>query len=125
QVTAVLDKARAFLPRPEDNALSRVLEWMADDLYDLVADSWTPLAEQPRPALTKADICALDVVARRQPLRAAGLLLRLLARSDDRAAPALHRELDALFTTWATDFAEALRLRWVPVSRQVEHQTRT
>lgn len=125
QVTAVLDKARGFLPRPEDNALSRVLEWMADDLYDLVADSWTPLAEQSRPALTKADICALDVVARRQPLRAGGLLLRLLARSDDRAAPALHRELDALFTTWATDFAEALRLRWVPVSRQVEHQTRT
>ncbi|GLW44724.1 hydroxylacyl-CoA dehydrogenase [Streptomyces sp. NBRC 14336] len=125
QVTAIFDKARAFLPPPEENALCRVLEWMADDLYDLVADSWTPLAERSDPALTRADICALDVVARRQPLRAAGLLLRLLARSDDRAAPALHQELDALFTVWATDFAQALRLRRVPVSHQAEHQTRT
>jgi hypothetical protein len=128
QVTTVLDKARGFLPPPEDSAPRRVLEWMAEGLYDLVADSWEPLARQaadPSRPLTAAEVCPLDVVARRQPLRAAGLLLRLLEAADDAAAPGLHRELDDLFTAWCTDFEEALRLRWVPVRHQVEHQART
>ncbi|MBD0843353.1 M14 family zinc carboxypeptidase [Streptomyces sp. TRM68416] len=130
QVTAVLDKARGFLPPPQESPPRRVLEWMADDLYDLVADSWEPLARRaatPEGAhlLTTAHISALDVVARRQPLRAAGLLLRLLAAADDPAAPALHRELDDLFLTWCEDFEKALRLRWVPVEQQVAHQART
>ncbi len=130
QVTAVFDRARGFLPPAEDDPPRRVLEWMADDLYDLVADSWTRLAADasrtggPAP-LTRAEVCALDVVARRQPLRAAGLLLRLLEASDDRAAPGLHRELSGLFTAWCDDFEQTLRLRWVPVSHQVEHQART
>lgn len=128
QVTAIFDKARGFLPPAEASAPVRVLEWMADDLYDLVADSWAPLARQAADAphrLTTSQVCALDVVARRQPLRAAGLLLRLLAASDDAAAPGLHRELDALFTTWCEDFEKSLRLRWVPVHHQVRHQSRT
>ncbi|MYR44367.1 M14 family zinc carboxypeptidase [Streptomyces sp. SID5910] len=133
QVTALLDKARGFLPPPSDNAPRRVLEWMADDLYDLVADSWQPLARQAAEAtgpddprrLTTARVSALDVVARRQPLRAAGLLLRLLDEAADPAAPALHRELDGLFTAWCADFEKALRLRRVPVRHQVEHQART
>ncbi|MEV6111996.1 M14 family zinc carboxypeptidase [Streptomyces sp. NPDC052109] len=128
RVTAVLDRARPFLPPAQDSPPRRVLEWMADGLYDLVADSWAPLARQTAGGsrrLTTAQICALDIVARRQPLRAAGLLLRLLKASDDTAAPLLHRELDELFTTWCTDFEKALRLRWVPVRRQVEHQART
>ncbi|OLZ67253.1 hydroxylacyl-CoA dehydrogenase [Streptomyces sp. IMTB 2501] len=133
QVTAVLDKARAFLPPAQDSPPRRVLEWMAGGLYDLVADSWEPLARQAAAAvhpgdprrLTTAQVCALDIVARRQPLRAAGLLLRLLRTADDPAAPALHRDLDELFTAWCTDFEKALRLRWVPVPRQVQHQSRT
>ncbi|MFJ3887197.1 M14 family zinc carboxypeptidase [Streptomyces rubrogriseus] len=133
QVTAVFEKARGFLPAPEDSPPVRVLEWMADDLYDLVADSWGPLVRQaeagPRtdgsPALTTAGISALEVVARRQPLRAAGLLLRLLHAADAPAAAGLHHELDALFTAWCTDFETSLRLRWVPVPAQVELQTRT
>ncbi|CCK27701.1 hydroxylacyl-CoA dehydrogenase [Streptomyces davaonensis JCM 4913] len=128
QVTEILDKARAFLPPADGSPPRRVLEWMADDLYDLVVASWEPLARQaaddPR-CLTLAQISALDVVARRQPLRAAGLLLRLLRTSDDSAAPGLHQELGTLFTTWSTEFERALRLRWVPVRRQVEHQART
>ncbi|WP_031224938.1 M14 family zinc carboxypeptidase [Streptomyces roseochromogenus] len=133
QVTAVLDKARAFLPPAQDSPPRRVLEWMADGLYDLVADSWEPLARQAAAAshpddphrLTTAQVCALDIVARRQPLRAAGLLLRLLKTTDDAAAPGLHRDLDELFTAWCTDFETALRLRWVPVHHQAEHQART
>ncbi|MGW0992633.1 M14 family zinc carboxypeptidase [Streptomyces sp. NPDC002523] len=133
QVTAVLDKARAFLPPAEDDPCRRVLEWMAAGLYDLVATSWEPLARQAAEAShpddprrpTKAQISALDVVARRQPLRAAGLLLRLLKASDDPAAPGLHHDLDDLFTTWCTDFAKSLRPRWVPVHHQVRHQART
>ncbi|CAM5452982.1 M14 family zinc carboxypeptidase [Streptomyces violaceorubidus] len=134
QVTAVFDKARGFLPPAEDSPPRRVLEWMADDLYDLVADAWVPLVRQaedegPRaetsPRLTTAGISALEVVARRQPLRAAGLLLRLLLAADDPAATGLRLELDELFTTWCTDFESSLRLRWVPVSDQVELQART
>lgn len=127
QVTAVLDKARAFLPPAEDDPFARVLEWMAGGLYDLVADSWEPLTRQAAddPGVATAQICALDVVARRQPLRAAGLLLRLLKAADDDAAPGLHRHLDGLFTTWCTDFEKALRLRWVPVRHQAQHQART
>ncbi|WP_328873624.1 M14 family zinc carboxypeptidase [Streptomyces sp. NBC_00287] len=126
QVTAVLDRARRFLPAAEESPHRRVLEWMADDLYDLVADSWEPLARQAAEAsLTTAQVCSLDVVARRQPLRAAGLLLRLLRAADDDAAPALHSELSELFTAWCADFEKALRLRWVPVRDQVEHQART
>ncbi|MGW5126742.1 M14 family zinc carboxypeptidase [Streptomyces sp. NPDC004069] len=133
QVTAFLDKARAFLPPGQDDPVGRVLDWMADGLYDLVADSWEPLARQAARAthaadprrLTTAQVCALEIVARRQPLRAAGLLLRLLKAADDAAAPGLHRELDELFTAWCTDFEQALRLRWVPVRHQVEHQART
>lgn len=129
QVTAVLDKARAFLPPPEESGPRRVLEWMADGLYDLVAESWQPLARQAaadtRPTLTRAQVSALDIVARRQPLRAAGLLLRLLSTADDPAAPGLHRDLDELFTTWCADFEKSLRLRWVPVHHQITHQTHT
>ncbi|CAL9548197.1 M14 family zinc carboxypeptidase [Streptomyces sp. enrichment culture] len=127
RVTAAYDKARAFLPSAEDSALIRVLDWMADDLYDLVAASWEPLARRSAtpPRLTTAHLGALDVVARRQPLRAAGLLLRLLSTADDPAAPTLHRELNELFTTWSEDFERTLRLRWVPVRHQVAHQART
>ncbi len=97
-------------------------------LYDLVADSWQPLARQAAEGgerLTTAQVCALDVVARRQPLRAAGLLMRLLSASADPAAPALHDELHALFTAWCEDFTRALRLRWVPVRAQADLQART
>ncbi|MFZ4191153.1 M14 family zinc carboxypeptidase [Streptomyces pseudogriseolus] len=128
QVTAVLDKARGFLPPPEESAPRRVLEWMAGGLYDLVADSWQPLARQAAEGgerLTTAQVCALDVVARRQPLRAAGLLLRLLSESPDPAAPALHDKLHGLFVGWCEDFTRALALRWVPVRTQAELQTRT
>ncbi|MFE2434020.1 M14 family zinc carboxypeptidase [Streptomyces sp. NPDC059409] len=130
QVTALFDKARDFLPPAEHSPPRRVLEWMADDLYDLVADAWQPLADQARsasdsPALTTAGISALEVVARRQPLRAAGLLLRLLDATDDPASTALHHELDGLFTTWCTEFEQSLHLRPVPVDAQVELQTHT
>ncbi|MET8485804.1 M14 family zinc carboxypeptidase [Streptomyces tendae] len=133
QVTAVFEKARGFLPPAGDSPPRRVLEWMADGLYDLVAESWEPLLRQPdgdsgttaSPRLTTAGNSALEVVARRQPLRAAGLLLRLLRAADDPAAAVLHHELDELFTTWCTDFEQSLRLRWVPVPDQVALQTRT
>ena len=133
RVTAVLEKARAFLPSPQHDPLRRVVEWIADGLYDMVANSWEPLARQAATAsadddprrLTTAQVAALNIVARRQPVRAAGLLLRLLQASDDKAAPVLYRELDELFTAWCTDAEDALRVRWVPVHHQVEHQART
>ncbi|WP_405990999.1 hypothetical protein [Streptomyces sp. NBC_00986] len=133
QVTAVLERARTFPPPPRHDPLRRVVEWMADDLYDMIADSREPLARQAAAAsadddprrLTTAQVAALNIVARRQPVHAAGLLLRLLKASGDKAAPALYRELDELFSAWCADAEEALRVRWVPVRHQVEHQART
>ncbi|MER5945167.1 M14 family zinc carboxypeptidase [Streptomyces sp. NPDC001904] len=124
QVTSVLDKAAAFLPSAADSAPRRVLDWMAEDLFDLVAASWEPLIRRAAP-LPTAQLTALEIAARRQPLRAAGLLLRLLDASHDPAAPALHTELEQLFGTWCAEFEKALRLRRVPVGRQVAHQVDT
>ncbi|SCD62832.1 hypothetical protein GA0115245_11105 [Streptomyces sp. di188] len=75
--------------------------------------------------LTTAQVCALDVVARRRPLHAAGLLLRLLSESAAPAAPALHDEPHALFTAWCEDFTRAVGLHWVPVRDQARLQART
>ncbi|MFF2849654.1 M14 family zinc carboxypeptidase [Streptomyces sp. NPDC058001] len=125
QVTAILDKARAFLPQPQDSPRRRVLEWMAEGLYDLVAESWQPLATNASHPLTTAQICALDIVARRQPLRAAGLLQHLLKSTTDPASPDLHHALNELLTTWSTDFKRSLHLRRVPIPHQVQHQSQT
>ncbi|MFJ6568840.1 M14 family zinc carboxypeptidase [Streptomyces sp. NPDC091292] len=125
QVTAILDKARAFLPEPQDSPRGRVLEWMADGLYDLVAESWQPLATDASHPLTTAQICALDIVARRQPLRAAGLLHHLLNTTPAPTPPTLHHDVNELLTTWSTDFKSSLRLSRVPIHHQVGHQSRT
>ncbi|MBO1336913.1 M14 family zinc carboxypeptidase [Streptomyces sp. VRA16 Mangrove soil] len=124
RVTSVLDRAATFLPSGEDSAPRRVLDWMADDLFERVAASWEPPACGGAP-LSTAQLTALEIAGRRQPLRAAGLLLRLLDASPDPAAPALRAELEHLFGTWCAEFEKVLLLRRVPVGRQVAHQAGT
>ncbi|BBA99195.1 putative hydroxyacyl-CoA dehydrogenase [Actinacidiphila reveromycinica] len=80
--------------------------------------------------LTMAHVAACDIAARRAPLRAAGMLLRLLdeARLDEdpdsgpaRLRARLERRLDA----GAADLIAAMDAVWVPIPEQMELQART
>jgi hypothetical protein len=116
QVEDVLAEA---LPRLDgrDGPLLRAAQWALELVPGLAAD-WihTPPADH-----TMAYVGSVDAFARRLPLRAAAMLLRVLREADDRAAPRLER----LVTTWSEAFADRFRARWVPLEHQVEHQSRT
>ncbi|MFF3492540.1 M14 family zinc carboxypeptidase [Streptomyces sp. NPDC002795] len=83
-----------------------------------LADDWV---QPPPPGATMAYVGSIDAFARRLPLRAAAMLLRVLEEADDVAAP----RLDALVTRWCEAYAERFGARWVPVAHQIEHQART
>ncbi|MGD6742539.1 M14 family zinc carboxypeptidase [Streptomyces sp. BH106] len=83
-----------------------------------LADDWV---QPPPPGATMAYVGSIDAFARRLPLRAAAMLLRVLEEADDLAAP----RLDALVTRWCEAYAERFGARWVPVAHQIEHQART
>ncbi|MGW3731168.1 M14 family zinc carboxypeptidase [Streptomyces sp. NPDC000851] len=116
EVERVLDEAQ---PRLEgvDGPLLRAARWALELVPGLAAD-WrhTPPADH-----TRAYVGSVDAFARRLPLRAAAMLLRVLQENDDRAAPRLER----LVAMWSDAFAERFRARWVPLEHQVEHQSRT
>jgi hypothetical protein len=115
-VDRVLADARPRLEGVE-GPLLRAATWSLELVPGLAAD-WI----HTRPAdETKAYIGSVDAFARRLPLRAAAMLLRVLRESDDRAAPRLER----LVRVWSDAFAERFRARWVPLEHQVEHQART
>ncbi|GAA4010776.1 MULTISPECIES: M14 family zinc carboxypeptidase [Streptomyces] len=107
------------LPRlqGDDGPLMRAAKWGLELVPGLAAD-WvhTPPADN-----TRAYVGSVDAFARRVPLRAAAMLLRVLQETDDPAAPRLER----LVATWSHAFAERFRARWVPLEHQVEHQSRT
>ncbi|MET9443028.1 M14 family zinc carboxypeptidase [Streptomyces sp. NPDC006610] len=110
---------RDALPRLEgaDGPLLRAARWVLELAPGLAAD-WrdTPPADD-----TMAYVGSVDAFARRLPLRAAAMLLRVLRETDDRAAPRLER----LVAEWSDSFAERFRARWVPLEHQIEHQSRT
>ncbi|MFJ5261912.1 M14 family zinc carboxypeptidase [Streptomyces sp. NPDC088387] len=116
EVERVLAEA---LPRLEgvDGPLLRAAKWGLELVPGLAAD-WihTPPADS-----TMAYVGSVDAFARRLPLRAAAMLLRVLQENNDRAAPRLER----LVAAWSGSFAERFRARWVPLEHQVEHQSRT
>ncbi|MDT0410652.1 MULTISPECIES: M14 family zinc carboxypeptidase [Streptomyces] len=121
-ITALVAEARPLLPA--DDPRLRVLTWMGEGLYELVASSWQSLTASTR--LSAADVDALGIAARRQPLRAAGLLHDLLTRTTAApGAPTLRAHVDTLLTTWCGDFARELALRAIPPRDQVGHQTAT
>ncbi|WP_431039130.1 M14 family zinc carboxypeptidase [Streptomyces sp. P6-2-1] len=121
EITALVTEARHLLPAGDPRL--RVLTWMGEGLYELVAASWRSLADGP--PLSVADVDALGIAARRQPLRAAGLLHHLLTRAGAPGAPALSARVGALLTTWSADFARHLGLRPVPPRDQAGHQAAT
>jgi len=107
------------LPRLDglDGPLLRAARWALELVPGLAAD-WT---HTPPAGHTMAYVGSVDAFARRLPLRAAAMLLRVLREADDRAVP----RLEQLVTTWSEAFAERFRARWVPLEHQVEHQSRT
>lgn len=116
QVELVLGDA---LPRLDgaDGPLLRAAKWGLGLAPGLAADLvGTPLADT-----TMAYVGSVDAFARRLPLRAAAMLLRVLRRTGDPAAPGLEH----LVTAWSESFATRFRARWVPLPHQVEHQSRT
>ncbi|MFF4269652.1 M14 family zinc carboxypeptidase [Streptomyces sp. NPDC001536] len=116
QVERVLADATPRLP-DVDGPLLRASRWGLELVPGLAAD-WmhTPPADN-----TRAYVGSVDAFARRLPLRAASMLLRVLLENDDRAAPRLER----LVATWSEAFADRFRARWVPLEHQIEHQSRT
>lgn len=116
QVERVLVDATPRLP-DIDGPLLRASRWGLELVPGLAAD-WmhTPPADN-----TRAYVGSVDAFARRLPLRAASMLLRVLLENDDRAAPRLER----LVATWSEAFADRFRARWVPLEHQIEHQSRT
>ncbi|MFF3349128.1 M14 family zinc carboxypeptidase [Streptomyces sp. NPDC002779] len=107
------------LPRLDgaDGPLLRATRWALELVPGLAAD-WTRGAPVDD---TRAYIGSVDAFARRLPLRAAAMLLRVLQETDDRAAPGLER----LVASWSSSFERRFRARWVPLEHQVEHQSRT
>ncbi|MDO0937498.1 M14 family zinc carboxypeptidase [Streptomyces sp. DG2A-72] len=100
-----------------DGPLLRAARW-ALELVPGLAEDW--IRTQPADD-SMAYVGSVDAFARRLPLRAAAMLMRVLQENGDRAAPRLER----LVATWSDAFAERFRARWVPLEHQVEHQSRT
>ncbi|MFF7448041.1 MULTISPECIES: M14 family zinc carboxypeptidase [unclassified Streptomyces] len=116
QVERALRDATPRLP-DVDGPLLRAARWSLELVPGLAADwTHTPPADDSR-----AYVGSVDAFARRLPLRAASMLLRVLMAHDDRAAPGLER----LVAAWSETFADRFRARWVPLEHQIEHQSRT
>ncbi|WP_329326159.1 M14 family zinc carboxypeptidase [Streptomyces luteogriseus] len=116
EVSRVLD---GVLPRLADldGPLLRAVRWGLELVPGLASD----LLHTPPADRTRAYVGSVDAFARRVPLRAAAMLLRVLRGTDDAAA----KQLEELVSTWSDAFAERFRARWVPLEHQVEHQSRT
>ncbi|MFJ8013126.1 M14 family zinc carboxypeptidase [Streptomyces sp. NPDC096339] len=105
-------------PDPMAGALLRAVDWTLA-LIPRIAAEWTG-AGAPAEA-TAAYISSIDAFGRRLSLRAAAMLLRVLRAQGHPAAPGL----DRLVTGWCEEFSARFGARWVPVTTQVEHQSRT
>lgn len=90
-----------------------------------VADSWDPdtYTLRPLPPLDTARLTALALSARRVALRTAGLLHQLVTRAGEDPSGALP-DLDRLIDAWCADYRDGFGARWIPVTRQVEYQSR-
>lgn len=125
---AALDRARPFLDGAH-GALLRGVE-QAVSAFPGLADDYEGLADRAPVPLTMAHLAALDIAARRIPLRACGMLLRLMDRAGlDEAADSegarLRTRLERRLDAGARDLVGVMDAKWVPVGDQVELQART
>jgi Zinc carboxypeptidase len=123
QVAELLAQARPLLPAggPLLRAVEETVGWCA-----ALPREWDPSVERGwrLPPMTMARVASLEISARRIPLRASAMLLRLLEHG--RGHPeGLHETLDQLVADGCAAYAKDFQTRWIPVDRQVEHQTRT
>lgn len=114
---------------PCESPLLRGVEQAVGAFPGLAADYESLAADSPVP-LTVAHIAALDIAARRIPLRASGMLLRLLDEQrfeeEPNSEPArLRSRLERRLDAGARDLLAIADARWVPVGDQVELQART
>jgi Zinc carboxypeptidase len=116
RVEEVLVRTRPRLSAPP-GPLLRAAEWSLG-LVPGLADDW---ARTPPAGTTMAYVVSVDAFARRLPLRAAAMLLRVLRETGDDTAP----YLEHMVRTWSDTFGRRFRARWVPLDNQVEHQART
>lgn len=102
----------------------------AVDIFPGLSDDFDDLAAHAPVPLTMAHVAALDIAARRIPLRAAGMLLRVLDEArlgeDPNGEPArLRSRLERRLDAGARDLVASMDAHWVPVSDQAELQART
>ncbi|MGV9456929.1 M14 family zinc carboxypeptidase [Streptomyces sp. NPDC003635] len=123
----LLGRIRHHLPATPDTA--RLLAPVDDYLLVCpgLADTWDPdiatVDAQPLPPLSTAHLATLRIAGRRLALRTAGLLHRLVTGAGHDPAGALP-ELDRLIEAWCADYRDGCGARWIPVTRQVEYQSR-
>lgn len=117
EVERVLTEALPRLDGLLDGPLLRAARW-ALGLIPGLAEDWI---RRPPIDTTMAYVGSVDAFGRRLPLRAASMLLRVLREADDRAVP----RLEELVASWCDAYGERFQARWVPLERQVEHQSRT
>jgi hypothetical protein len=127
-----LERARPLLAQagtPATSPLLRGVEQAAGAFAGL-ADDFEALCGQAPCTLTMAHLAALDIAARRIPLRAAGMMLRLLAEACPQDAPdsegaRLRSRLERRLDAGSRDLLTLADAKWVPVADQVELQART
>ncbi|WP_051709419.1 M14 family zinc carboxypeptidase [Streptomyces sp. NRRL S-350] len=88
-----------------------------------VAQEW--LDRWPAQPLTSSRVTTAGLVAARLPLRAASILLRLLADARGPAAEAARDRARAVVADSLDRLRNRFGARWVPVQEQLAHQTRT
>ncbi|NJP47037.1 M14 family zinc carboxypeptidase [Actinacidiphila epipremni] len=134
-LAATLERARPLLvaPGPADAGTALLLGGVEQAAagFEPLADAYDALAADLPVPLTLAHVAGLDIAARRLPLRAAGMLLRLLDEQplddcDPAAEPArLRARLERRLDAGARELVGTADARWVPVYEQVELQART
>ncbi|MFF5563610.1 M14 family zinc carboxypeptidase [Streptomyces sp. NPDC012623] len=134
-LSGLLERVRPGLPDSAAPLLTPVGEYLAASA-DL-AQEWSPDvalgASGTLPPMNRARVTALRIAARRLMLRSAGLLHQILDDGGEGAsghrvaqgpAPEVRVELQRFLTEGCEAFEADCRVRWIPVSDQVEHQFR-
>ncbi|MFF3447552.1 M14 family zinc carboxypeptidase [Streptomyces sp. NPDC002667] len=121
------ERARPHLPAPGPDPGFSMRRAVAETLRVCgpLADGWDPAHPSftPLPGLTRARTASIEGFARRTPLRAAAMLLRLLEEYAPAPGTASQRaELEALVARWCAAYSASFTATWVPVDRQIEHQ---
>ncbi|MFJ2959485.1 M14 family zinc carboxypeptidase [Streptomyces sp. NPDC087270] len=123
RVEVLIAEVRAVLPAtaPDRAHLLRVATELAAACPQVAAE-WERMPPDAVP-LTAAHLAALDIAARRIPLRAAGTLLRLLDGRPGPATAEVKVACERQLARWADELTLGHDPVWVPVDEQVRVQS--